>query len=166
MSILSYTILSVLLVSLVSLAGVITLSLSGKKLDRIMTYLVSFATGSLFGGALIHLLPEAYATADNPLYVSLWTIGGLGTFFVMEKFFRWRHCHHPTTEDHIHPVVPMALPTSIAIKVPSAKRTCKGSATYALVNHRFPQASKSTPPTPMRGDPPKSADCSVLLVVL
>ena len=109
MSILSYTILSVLLVSLVSLAGVITLSLSGKKLDRIMTYLVSFATGSLFGGALIHLLPEAYATADNPLYVSLWTIGGLATFFVMEKFFRWRHCHHPTTEDHIHPVVPMNI---------------------------------------------------------
>ncbi len=76
MSVFTYTILSVLLVSLVSLTGVITLSLSGKTLDRIMTYLVSFATGILFGGALIHLLPEAYATTTNPIYVSLWTIGG------------------------------------------------------------------------------------------
>lgn len=74
-----------------------------------MTYMVSFATGSLFGGALIHLLPEAFETATNPIFVSLWTIGGIATFFVMEKFFRWRHCHYPTTDDHIHPVVPMNI---------------------------------------------------------
>ncbi len=74
-----------------------------------MTYLVSFATGSLFGGALIHLLPEAYTSSAEPIFVSLWTIGGLATFFVMEKFFRWRHCHHPTTEEHVHPVVPMNI---------------------------------------------------------
>ena len=64
MSVFTYTILSVLLVSLVSLTGVITLSLSGKTLDRIMTYLVSFATGSLFGGAffLLHILRENQTT--------------------------------------------------------------------------------------------------------
>ncbi|MBT3676209.1 MAG: ZIP family metal transporter [Candidatus Marinimicrobia bacterium] len=109
MTVLTYTILSVLLVSLVSLVGLVTLSISRKLLDRIMTYLVSFATGSLFGGALIHLLPEAFASASNPLHVSLWTIGGLATFFVMEKFFRWRHCHHPTTNEHVHPIVPMNI---------------------------------------------------------
>jgi len=97
------------MVSLVSLVGLVTLSISRKLLDRIMTYLVSFATGSLFGGALIHLLPEAFASASNPLHVSLWTIGGLATFFVMEKFFRWRHCHHPTTNEHVHPIVPMNI---------------------------------------------------------
>lgn len=109
MSIFTYTILAVLLVSAVSLTGILTLSMSQKKLDKIMTYMVSFATGTLFGGALIHLLPEAYENTSNPMAVSLWTIGGLATFFVMEKFFRWRHCHHPTTHDHVHPVVPMNI---------------------------------------------------------
>ena len=109
MSIYTYTILAVLLVSAVSLTGILTLSMSRKKLDEIMTYMVSFATGTLFGGALIHLLPEAYENTSNPIAVSLWTIGGLATFFVMEKFFRWRHCHHPTTQDHVHPVVPMNI---------------------------------------------------------
>lgn len=109
MSIFTYTILSVLLVSLISLAGLVTLALSGKALQKIVTHLVSFATGTLFGGALIHLLPKAYENTSNPLAVSLWTIGGLATFFIMEKFFRWRHCHHPTTVDHFHPVVPMNI---------------------------------------------------------
>ena len=109
MSIYTYTILAVLLVSAVSLTGILTLSMSRKKLDEIMTYMVSFATGTLFGGALIHLLPEAYENTSNTMAVSLWTIGGLTTFFVMEKFFRWRHCHHPTTQDHVHPVVPMNI---------------------------------------------------------
>ena len=109
MSIYTYTILAVLLVSAVSLTGILTLSISRKKLDKVMTYMVSFATGTLFGGALIHLLPEAYENTSNPMAVSLWTIGGLATFFVMEKFFRWRHCHHPTTQDHVHPVVPMNI---------------------------------------------------------
>ena len=148
MSILTYTILSVLLVSLVSLAGLVTLSMSRKLLDRIMTYLVSFATGSLFGGALIHLLPEAYASASNPLHVSLWTIGGLATFFVMEKFFRWRHCHHPTTDEHVHPVVPMNIfgdgmhnfidGVLIAISY-SASIPLGISTTVAVLFHEIPQ---------------------------
>jgi len=148
MSILTYTILSVLLVSIVSLAGLVTLSMSRKLLDRIMTYLVSFATGSLFGGALIHLLPEAYASASNPLHVSLWTIGGLATFFVMEKFFRWRHCHHPTTDEHVHPVVPMNIfgdgmhnfidGVLIAISY-SASIPLGISTTVAVLFHEIPQ---------------------------
>ena len=85
MSILNYTIISVLIISSISLIGLATLSLSKKLLDKLITYLVSFATGTLFGGALIHLLPQAYASNINSLYVSLWTIAGLSTFFVMEK---------------------------------------------------------------------------------
>ena len=109
MSIIFYTILSVILVSLFSLIGLATLSLSGKIMDKLINYLVSFATGTLFGGALIHLLPQAFASSTQPIFVSLWTIGGLATFFIMEKFFRWRHCHHSMSEAHIHPFVPMNI---------------------------------------------------------
>ncbi|MGY8750475.1 MAG: ZIP family metal transporter [Fidelibacterota bacterium] len=109
MSVLSYTIISVLIISSISMIGLITLSLSNRILDKLITYLVSFATGTLFGGALIHLLPQAYASNMNSLYVSLWTITGLSIFFIMEKFFRWRHCHHPTTKAHLHPIVPMNI---------------------------------------------------------
>jgi len=108
-SVLSYTIISVLIISSISMIGLITLSLSNRILDKLITYLVSFATGTLFGGALIHLLPQAYASNMNSLYVSLWTITGLSIFFIMEKFFRWRHCHHPTTKSHLHPIVPMNI---------------------------------------------------------
>jgi zinc and cadmium transporter len=108
-SVLSYTIISVLIISSISMIGLITLSLSNRILDKLITYLVSFATGTLFGGALIHLLPQAYASNMNSLYVSLWTITGLSIFFIMEKFFRWRHCHHPTTKEHLHPIVPMNI---------------------------------------------------------
>ena len=109
MSVLSYTIISVLIISSISMIGLITLSLSKRILDKLVTYLVSFATGTLFGGALIHLLPQAYTSNMSSLSVSLWTIAGLSTFFIMEKFFRWRHCHHPTTKEHLHPIVPMNI---------------------------------------------------------
>ena len=104
-----YALGSVLLVSLVSLMGAFTLSLSRDFLKRILFFLVSFAVGSLLGGAFIHLLPEAFASDLDPMSVSLSVLGGIILFFVLEKFFRWRHCHHETTEDHVHPVVPMNI---------------------------------------------------------
>lgn len=104
-----YALGSVLLVSLVSLMGAFTLSLSRNFLKRILFFLVSFAVGSLLGGAFIHLLPEAFASDLDPMSVSLSVLGGIILFFVLEKFFRWRHCHHETTDDHVHPVVPMNI---------------------------------------------------------
>ncbi len=104
-----YALGSVLLVSLVSLIGAVTLSFSKEFLKRILLFLVSFAVGSLLGGAFIHLLPEAFASDLDPMSVSLSVLGGIILFFVLEKFFRWRHCHHPTTQDHVHPVVPMNI---------------------------------------------------------
>ena len=53
--------LSALMVSLISFAGVFLLSLRGGRLDKVLMYLVSFAVGALLGNALFHLLPEAYA---------------------------------------------------------------------------------------------------------
>ena len=104
-----YTIISLVIVSLISLIGVLTLSVRREWLQKILLYLVSFAVGGLFGDALIHLLPEAFDQIENSLGVSLCVVAGLLIFFVLEKFLRWQHCHIPTSKDHTHPVVTLNL---------------------------------------------------------
>ena len=54
-----YTIISVIVVSLVSFVGIITLFFRKKKIDRLLLILVSISAGTLFGGAFFHLIPEA-----------------------------------------------------------------------------------------------------------
>jgi len=98
-----YTILSVVIVSLISFVGVFTLALREKTLRKIIIYLVSFAAGALLGGAFVHLLPEAFESCC-PTIVSIGVLSGIVSFFVVEKFIHWRHCHLPTTKEHIHPV--------------------------------------------------------------
>lgn len=98
-----YVFLSVLLVSLVSLAGVFTLSVELKRLKKFIFILVSLAVGALFGDAFIHLLPDAFAEAENRANVSMAALLGIAVFFVMEKFFHWTHEHEAEHEGHIHP---------------------------------------------------------------
>jgi zinc and cadmium transporter len=103
-----YTIISVVIISAVSLIGVITLGMRGEKLQKITLFLVSFAVGGLFGDALIHLLPESFKHDGSTLPASLFVVAGILVFFVLEKFLRWRHCHLPG-DKHVHPVVTMNL---------------------------------------------------------
>lgn len=70
---------------------------------------MSFAVGGLLGDAFIHLLPESFEELGTNLLVSLYVILGILIFFVLEKFLRWRHCHIPTSEEHLHPFVTMNL---------------------------------------------------------
>lgn len=104
-----YTLVSVGLVSILSLIGVFSLSLNQERLKKILLFLVSFAVGGLFGDAFIHLLPESFEKLGFNLATSLFIVGGILFFFVLEKFVRWRHCHIPTSEMHPHPVVTMNL---------------------------------------------------------
>lgn len=103
-----YSIISVLVVSLISLIGVITLSLSDRILRKTLLFLVSFAAGSLFGGAFIHLIPEAVEDGCSTC-VSIYVLLGILIFFVLEKFIHWRHCHIPTSKHHPHPLGIMNL---------------------------------------------------------
>ncbi|MEK6887250.1 MAG: ZIP family metal transporter [Nanoarchaeota archaeon] len=93
------TILSVVIVSLVSLIGVLFLSIKMKKLNRILHVLVSFATGALFGDVFLHLMPEI-AEKGFAINTSLFILSGLLMFFVIEKFVQWHHCHHPGHQQH------------------------------------------------------------------
>lgn len=84
---------SVIIVSLISLIGVITLSINKRILHNFLIYFVSFAAGALIGDAFLHLLPETleYTTMTN---LSVYIITGIIIFFAIEKFIHWRHCHH------------------------------------------------------------------------
>lgn len=105
----AYSLVSVLVISLISLVGLVTLSIRIEQLKKVLLFLVSFSAGALFGGAFIHLLPEAVEEYGFTISVSLYLIAGLLVFFVMEKFIHWRHCHIPTSKEHPHPFVFMNL---------------------------------------------------------
>ena len=88
---------SIFIISLVSLVGVITLSISKKKLDKSLDLLVSLSVGALLGGAFLHLLPELLEEGIlKELFI--FVIGGILLFFVLEKFIFWHHCHHAEHE--------------------------------------------------------------------
>lgn len=97
-----YTLVSVLLVSLISFIGLFTLSIKQKNLKRFLIYLISFSAGALLGDAFIHLLPETIEIGFT-VFTSLYILSGIGIFFVLEKVIHWRHCHADLLEEnHIH----------------------------------------------------------------
>jgi len=91
---------SVTTVSSIALVGIIFISLNEKLLKRTMMALVSFASGTLLGGALLHLLPEALTKLDATT-MSYLVIFGIVSFFAMEKFLYWRHCHEEECPVHM-----------------------------------------------------------------
>lgn len=89
--------------------GVLFLSLSKKKLNKIIILLVSLSAGTLLGGAIIHLLPEIVQEKNNNFYIWIWLLTGILSFFILEKIICWRHCHIPTSKNHAHPLGMMNL---------------------------------------------------------
>ena len=92
-------------VSAVSLSGLLILSLNPKWLEKHLHILVSFAAGSLFGDAFIHLLPESFARAENPLSVSLLALLGILVFLMVERFIISKHRHGEHEHRGLRPVV-------------------------------------------------------------
>ena len=105
----SYSLVSVILVSLLSLIGLAFISFSEEKLKQIIFVMVSLAVGGLFGDAFIHLLPESFEKLDTKLEASLYVLAGIFVFFILEKFLRWRHEHVLASGHSIHPVGYMNL---------------------------------------------------------
>jgi len=104
-----YSLISVVIVSLISIVGVLTFLLSHERLRSLLLYLVSFSVGGLFGDAFIHLIPEATGEVEFGVNISSCILLGLVSSFIMEKFLHWRHCHIPTSTEHPHPFAYMNL---------------------------------------------------------
>ena len=103
MNIWLYSIISVLIVSLISFSGALTLVIKKEKLKDLLIYFVSFSAGALLGDVFIHLLPEVVEEYSHSIsLIFIYVLVGILTSFILEKIICWRHCHLPITKNHIH----------------------------------------------------------------
>jgi len=109
MNIWLFSFLAVFLISLISLVGLLTLSLKKTLLKKLITFLVAFAAGALLGDALIHLIPHSLEESGSGLVVSVAVLTGFLLFFILEKFLKWRHCHDVDCAEHRHELGTMNL---------------------------------------------------------
>jgi len=140
---LALILISTFIVSLISLIGILFLSLKEKLFSKILLLLVSFASGTLLGGAFLHLIPESLATFNENVFVAI--LLGIVVFFLLEKFL-WRHCHerecpvHPFAYlnlfgDGIHNFIDgLIIAASFITSIPLGVTT-----TLAVVSHEIPQ---------------------------
>ena len=86
---------SVAVVTGVPLAAVAGLAASGRRLPRLLPFLVSFGAGALIGAATFHLLPDAYDRHPTVTFVGLSVIAGLFGSYLLERLLhRWQHTSH------------------------------------------------------------------------
>jgi len=143
--ILSWILGSTIIVSILSLGGVITLTVKEKLLEEILFTLVGFSAGALMGGAFLHLLPESLVTTPSA-DVFLFVIGGFVIFFLLERILHWRHCHEGVCPVHsftymnligdgVHNLVDgLIIAVSFVAAIPLGVAT-----TLAIIAHEVPQ---------------------------
>lgn len=79
--------------SAIAMVGSITLVLKPDTLEKLLLPMVAFAAGSLIGGAFFHMIPAAFASNLGVLEIGVMVVAGFTTFFVLEQFLHWHHCH-------------------------------------------------------------------------
>lgn len=141
----AWSLLSVLIVSVISLIGIVFIFFSETKISKANYFFVSLAAGSLLGNSFFHLFPEALEVIGNYNETVLILLSGIITFFILEKILEWRHEHYV---EHIHPVGYMnivadgvhnlidgiLITTSFLVSVPIGIST-----TLAVILHEIPQ---------------------------
>ena len=86
------TIVATFVISLLSLVGVFTLSISDVKLHKLLSILIAYSAGTILGAALFDLLPEAVEMVDGALVYPLVALGFIA-FFFLERLLYWYHGH-------------------------------------------------------------------------
>lgn len=87
------------LVSIISFVGIFAFLLKEEVLNKILIVLIGFSAGGLIGGAFLHLLPEAIELSEG-ITAFLFTVTGFILFFILERYFYWRHCHEEKCDVH------------------------------------------------------------------
>ena len=86
------------LMSMIALIGATTMALPESTRERLILPLVAFSAGSLLGGALLHLIPEAVERSNDGVGVYLWVLAGFTSFLAFEQFLHWHHWHSDAPE--------------------------------------------------------------------
>jgi zinc and cadmium transporter len=102
-----YSLVSVLVVSLLSLVGVVTLAINAQRLRSVLLYLVSFSAGALLGDVFLHLLPELTENTTGST-TGFYLLGGIIVFFILERLILWHHSHMEH-EEQIHSAAYLVL---------------------------------------------------------
>jgi zinc and cadmium transporter len=93
LSTLTWILFAALAMSAIAWIGLLAATLKETELKALLLPLVAFAAGSLLGGALLHLLPEAVAARGPGVGTFLPAFAGFALFFLMEQFLAWHHAH-------------------------------------------------------------------------
>lgn len=94
--------------SLIAWVGLLAMALNEPLLEKLLLPLVAFAAGSLLGGALLHLLPEAVERTGSGISSFVWVLIGFSIFLLLEQFIQWHHCHKVPSQ-HKKPVTYLIL---------------------------------------------------------
>lgn len=93
-------VIATLLVSLVSLTGIVVIFKKNNK-QNFLKALISLAAGALLAVAFLNMLPEAIeAEKFEPHTIFLVVLVSIVFFFLLERVFHWHHCR---CEEHGKP---------------------------------------------------------------
>lgn len=97
-------ILWVIIFSILGSAGAIGiafffLSLGRNIQQKLVNYLISYATGTLLAAASLGMIPTAIQSSGNEIHLVMsFFLASILFFFVLEKLVVWRHCHDKNCE--------------------------------------------------------------------
>jgi len=89
-----------------TIAGVVSITaaavFSFALLAKVVERMVSLSVGIMLSTSLLHALPEAFESKADPRTLFATLLGGLLTFFMLEKLAILRHSHHHEGDGHHH----------------------------------------------------------------
>jgi zinc and cadmium transporter len=150
MTIVLYTLVSVIFVSLLSVLVGIPFFFRKKISDGTLIVLLSLSVGTLLGVTFLHLLPESFHDLDSSV-AALLVIAGFLVFFVLEKLVHSHHnknCESKPGHSHGYHLAPMNLigdgvhnfTDGLIIAASYAVNTAAGiAATISIIFHELPQ---------------------------
>lgn len=87
-----------LVISLLSLAGIVIFAFKKKTSKKITNIFVSFSAGVLLASALLGMLKESLHEADIDMAL-MFVLSGMILGFMMERLLLWYHHHHEETHN-------------------------------------------------------------------
>ncbi len=103
-----YIFISTMAISFLAWIGALCYLFKSSMVEKILPYLISFAAGTLMGGAFLHLLVESLIESGIRIEIFIWLLTGFSLFFLIEQILNWHH-HHIPLKSKKKPVTYMIL---------------------------------------------------------